>query len=97
MYEVMKTTIPPPFVETNDEGWKRVLDGKEEYAFLLESTVNEYLNQQKPCKTMKVGNNLNQNGYGIATRKGSAIRYVYLIISSFKRFKAKKQNIIYCD
>jgi len=37
------------------------------YAFLMESTTNDYKNQQLPCDTMKVGGNLDSKGYGIAT------------------------------
>ena len=40
---------------------------KGKYAFLLESSVNEYLNERKDCDTMKVGENLDSKGYGIAT------------------------------
>jgi len=44
------------------------------YAFLLESTMNEYYNQRKPCNTMMVGDNLDSKGYGIATPIGSPLR-----------------------
>lgn len=74
MYDFMEMTQPSPYVDNNTQGWERVLAGKNTYAYLVESTVNEYFNQKKPCKTMKVGPNLNQNGYGIATRKGSKLR-----------------------
>lgn len=73
MYDFMEMTQPSPYVDNNTQGWERVLAGKSTYAYLVESTVNEYFNQKKPCKTMKVGPNLNQNGYGIATRKGSKL------------------------
>ena len=48
------------------------------YAFLLESSVNEYLNERKPCNTMKAGNNLDSKGYGVATPKGSDLKYIFL-------------------
>ncbi|KAI3373564.1 hypothetical protein L3Q82_022152 [Scortum barcoo] len=38
------------------------------------STMNEYIEQRKPCDTMKVGGNLDSKGYGVATPKGSALR-----------------------
>jgi len=44
------------------------------YAFLLESTMNEYHNQRKPCNTIKVGNDLDSKGYGIATPLNSNLR-----------------------
>ena len=43
----------------------------ENYAFLLESTMNEYHNQQQPCNTRQIGNTLNSKNYGIATPSGS--------------------------
>ena len=36
--------------------------------------MNEYIEQRKPCDTMKVGGNLDSKGYGIATPKGSPLR-----------------------
>ena len=45
----------------------KIRDSKGKYAFLLESSVNEYLNERKECDTMKVGENLDSKGYGIAT------------------------------
>ena len=44
------------------------------YAFLLESTMNEYYNQKKPCNTMRVGELLDNKGYGIAMPRGSPLR-----------------------
>uniref|UniRef100_A0A9L0K461 Glutamate receptor n=1 Tax=Equus asinus TaxID=9793 RepID=A0A9L0K461_EQUAS len=38
------------------------------------SKMNEYIEQRKPCDTMKVGGNLDSKGYGIATPKGSSLR-----------------------
>lgn len=46
------------------------------YAFLIESTTNEYHNNRKPCDTIKVGANLDSKGYGVATPMGSDIRSV---------------------
>ncbi|KAM3185924.1 hypothetical protein ACTXT7_005398 [Hymenolepis weldensis] len=36
------------------EGVQRVIDSNKDYAFILESTMNEYFNQRKPCTTMKI-------------------------------------------
>ena len=69
----MTTNEQAAFVGTNDEGIRRVRDGK--YAFLIESTTNDYNNQRMPCDTMKVGGNLDSKGYGIATPPGSDLRY----------------------
>ncbi|XP_041357983.1 glutamate receptor-like isoform X2 [Gigantopelta aegis] len=65
---------PSVFVESNEEGIRRVRDPKEKYAFLIESTTNEFYNSREPCDTMQIGNNLDSKGYGIATPMGSEIR-----------------------
>ncbi|KAK3581635.1 hypothetical protein CHS0354_014385, partial [Potamilus streckersoni] len=64
--KVMKTEI--------QQGVEQVQTSKGKYAFLLESTWNIYWNQRKPCKTMKVGDNLDSKGYGIATVQGHFLR-----------------------
>ncbi|XP_051505661.1 glutamate receptor 1-like isoform X2 [Myxocyprinus asiaticus] len=74
MWSYMKLADPSVFVKTTDEGVVRVRKSKGKYAYLLESTMNEYIEQRKPCDTMKVGGNLDSKGYGIATPKGSALR-----------------------
>ena len=68
--------------ETREEGVQRVRNSKGRYAFLLESTMNEYYNQRKPCNTMKVGDNLDSKGYGIATPIGSDLRYTQVEVTS---------------
>nr|XP_058917553.1 glutamate receptor 1 isoform X4 [Kogia breviceps] len=74
MWTYMKSAEPSVFVRTTEEGMVRVRKSKGKYAYLLESTMNEYIEQRKPCDTMKVGGNLDSKGYGIATPKGSALR-----------------------
>ncbi|XP_056899825.1 glutamate receptor 1a isoform X4 [Takifugu flavidus] len=74
MWSYMKAADPSVFVRTTDEGVMRVRKSKGKYAYLLESTMNEYIEQRKPCDTMKVGGNLDSKGYGIATPKGSPLR-----------------------
>ncbi|CAM9146561.1 unnamed protein product, partial [Lampetra fluviatilis] len=71
MWSYMKSAEPTVFVRTTPEGVARVRKSKGKYAYLLESTMNEYIEQRKPCDTMKVGGNLDSKGYGIATPKGS--------------------------
>ncbi|XP_039692599.1 glutamate receptor 1 isoform X6 [Pteropus medius] len=73
MWTYMKSAEPSVFVRTTEEGMIRVRKSKGKYAYLLESTMNEYIEQRKPCDTMKVGGNLDSKGYGIATPKGSAL------------------------
>ena len=74
MWNFMSSAEPSVFVKTTDEGVNRVRNSKGKYAFLLESTMNDYYNQRKPCNTMKVGGNLDSKGYGIATPLGSDLR-----------------------
>ncbi|XP_017348937.1 glutamate receptor 1b isoform X4 [Ictalurus punctatus] len=74
MWSYMKFADPSVFVKTTDDGVVRVRKSKGKYAYLLESTMNEYIEQRKPCDTMKVGGNLDSKGYGVATPKGSDLR-----------------------
>ncbi|XP_014664582.1 PREDICTED: glutamate receptor 4-like [Priapulus caudatus] len=74
MWQYMETQKPSVFVFKNSEGVKRVRQSKGKYAFLLESTTNDYINNRKPCDTMKVGENLDSKGYGIATPLRSDLR-----------------------
>uniref|UniRef100_A0A8D3AFG6 Glutamate receptor n=1 Tax=Scophthalmus maximus TaxID=52904 RepID=A0A8D3AFG6_SCOMX len=74
MWSYMRSTDPSVFVRNTDEGVIRVRKSKGKYAYLLESSMNEYIEQRKPCDTMKVGGNLDSKGYGVATPKGSPLR-----------------------
>jgi len=74
MWTFMKSH-PDVFVDTTEDGVTKVRNSKGKYAFLLESTMNEYHNQRKPCNTIKVGNDLDSKGYGIATPLHSELRY----------------------
>ena len=75
MWSFMKSADPSVFVKSTNEGMTRVRKSKGKYAYLLESSMNEYIEQRKPCDTMKVGGNLDSKGYGVATPKGSPLRY----------------------
>ena len=68
------TNEPGVFVKTTEDGISKVRNSKGKYAFLLESSMNDYYNQRKPCDTMKVGDNLDSKGYGVATYIGSDLR-----------------------
>lgn len=71
----MRGADPTVFVKNTDEGVSRVRKSKGKYAYLLESSMNEYIEQRAPCDTIKVGGNLDSKGYGVATPKGSHLRY----------------------
>lgn len=73
MWEFM-TSRKHVFTNTYQDGIERVRSSKGKYAFLLESVRNDYTNEQLPCDTMKIGQNLNTNGYGVATPRGSTLK-----------------------
>uniref|UniRef100_A0A3B3I4F5 Glutamate receptor n=1 Tax=Oryzias latipes TaxID=8090 RepID=A0A3B3I4F5_ORYLA len=74
MWSYMRSAEPSVFVRSTTDGVMRVRKSKGKYAYLLESSMNEYIEQRKPCDTMKVGGNLDSKGYGVATPKGSPLR-----------------------
>lgn len=59
MYTFMEAN-PDVYSPSIDKGVERVQNSASDYAFLLESTMNEYYNQRLPCNTMKVGPNLDR-------------------------------------
>ena len=61
---------PEVFVDSTKDGLDKVLQGN--YAFLLESTMNEYVTQRN-CELMQVGGLLDAKGYGIATPRGTPL------------------------
>nr|XP_012232503.1 PREDICTED: glutamate receptor 1-like isoform X4 [Linepithema humile] len=62
------------FVKSYEEGIQRVRTSKGKYALLIESPTNEYVNEREPCDTMKVGRNLDAQGFGVATPLGSPLK-----------------------
>ena len=74
MWEFMSTR-KNVFVDSYKEGIRRVRESKGKYAFLIESTQNDYVNERLPCDTLKVGRNLDAKGYGVASPLGSPIRF----------------------
>lgn len=82
MWNFMRSTTADVFVKTTEEGVAKVRNSKGRYAFLLESTMNEFHNQRKPCNTMKVGSDLDSKGYGIATPINSDLRLDTIVIIS---------------
>ena len=63
----MENRKPSVFVPTYEEGIKRVLQGN--YAFLMESTMLDYI-VQRDCNLTQIGGLLDTKGYGIATPMG---------------------------
>ncbi|XP_067664030.1 glutamate receptor-like isoform X1 [Haliotis asinina] len=96
LYERMwsfMTSQPDVFVSKNSEGIAKVRKENGKYAFLIESTTNDYHNQRRPCDTMQVGTNLDSKGYGIATPMGSDIRDVLTLAILELREQGKLDEI----
>lgn len=53
MWQYMESN-PDVFVANISIGYDKVKNSKGDYAFILESSMNEYYNQLKPCTTTKV-------------------------------------------
>lgn len=94
MWNYMSTASPPVMVKTVEEGVERVRNSKGKYAFLIESSMNNYYNNRKPCDTVRVGGDLNLEGFGIATPHGSDLKYAcccIIIIYTCPRKRARVQ------
>ncbi|XP_046978242.1 glutamate receptor ionotropic, kainate 2-like [Vanessa cardui] len=72
MYDNMVAN-PVVLVNSNDEGEKRVINGKNKYAFFMESTSIEY-KLKRNCELKKVGEELDSKDYGIAMPANSPFR-----------------------
>ncbi|XP_020840523.1 glutamate receptor ionotropic, kainate 4 isoform X2 [Phascolarctos cinereus] len=71
MWNYMYSKQPSVFVKSTEEGIARVLNSN--YAFLLESTMNEYY-RQRNCNLTQIGGLLDTKGYGIGMPVGSIFR-----------------------
>ncbi|XP_070931823.1 glutamate receptor ionotropic, kainate 4 isoform X3 [Macaca nemestrina] len=71
MWNYMYSKQPSVFVKSTEEGIARVLNSN--YAFLLESTMNEYY-RQRNCNLTQIGGLLDTKGYGIGMPVGSVFR-----------------------
>jgi len=96
MWDFMKST-PGMLVRTVDDGVQKVRSSKGKYAFLLESTMNEYYNQRKPCNTMMVGDNLDSKGYGIATPIYSPLRSAVVVVVFIFSARKVQQSTNYIE
>lgn len=94
MWRFMENKKPSVFVSTYEEGIRRVLEGN--YAFLMESTMLDYI-VQRDCNLTQIGGLLDTKGYGIATPMGkwsnkyfSVSGFLLKIICPRKRSEVKK-------
>ena len=53
MWQFMESN-PEVFVKNISMGYNKVVKSNREYAFILESSMNDYYNLQEPCVTTKV-------------------------------------------
>lgn len=79
MWRFMENKKPSVFVPTYEEGIQRVLQG--DYAFLMESTMLDYI-VQRDCNLTQIGGLLDSKGYGIATPMGE----FHLLSCLYNRF-----------
>lgn len=70
MWRFMENKKPSVFVPTYEEGIQRVLQG--DYAFLMESTMLDYI-VQRNCNLTQISGLLDTKGYGIATPMGKCM------------------------
>uniref|UniRef100_A0A3Q1I8V2 Glutamate receptor n=1 Tax=Anabas testudineus TaxID=64144 RepID=A0A3Q1I8V2_ANATE len=68
MWNFMHSKQPSVFVKSTEEGIARVLNSN--YAYLLESTMNEYY-RQRNCNLTQIGGLLDTKGYGIGMPLGT--------------------------
>ncbi|KYN07195.1 Glutamate receptor, ionotropic kainate 2, partial [Cyphomyrmex costatus] len=73
MWATMVDSRPGVFTSSNDEGVDRVIKGKRQYAFLMESTTIEY-KMERNCDIIKIGGLIDNKGYGIAMPRNSPYR-----------------------
>uniref|UniRef100_A0A8C7RV02 Glutamate receptor n=1 Tax=Oncorhynchus mykiss TaxID=8022 RepID=A0A8C7RV02_ONCMY len=71
MWNYMHSKQPSVFVKSTEEGIARVVNSK--YAFLLESTMNEY-HRRLNCNLTQIGGLLDTKGYGIGMPLGSPFK-----------------------
>uniref|UniRef100_A0AAY4DR80 Glutamate receptor n=1 Tax=Denticeps clupeoides TaxID=299321 RepID=A0AAY4DR80_9TELE len=69
MWNYMYSKQPSVFVKSTEEGIARVVNSK--YAFLLESTMNEY-HRRLNCNLTQIGGLLDTKGYGIGMPLGKS-------------------------
>lgn len=75
MWSFMESARPSVFMASNNEGVERVVKGKGNYAFLMESTSIEYVIERN-CELTQVGGLLDSKGYGIAMPPSKCIEMI---------------------
>lgn len=78
MWQFMKDAEPSVFVDSSEEGIKRVKAGN--YAYLMESSMVEYA-VATDCDLMQIGGLLDSKGYGIGMRKGIQTGFFVFVLN----------------
>ncbi|KAL8593377.1 hypothetical protein ACOMHN_065983 [Nucella lapillus] len=91
MWNYMNAATPSVIVNTVEEGVARVRHSKGKYAYLIESSMNNYYNNRKPCDTVRVGGDLNLEGFGVATPHGSNLKEII----SYATLKMKEDGTLH--
>ena len=71
IYRTMTRFYPSVFTESNEEGIQRVRE--EKFAFILPSTIGEYISQKAPCDLTTVDRFLLNRGFGLVVEKDSPL------------------------
>ena len=71
LWRHMQTYQKDTFTETNEQGIVRVRN--EDYAFILPSTIGEYVSIREPCDVITVDRFLMNQSYALAVQKGSPL------------------------
>ena len=69
LWRNMQRFEPSVFTETNEEGIDRVR--REKYAYVLPTTIGEYISMRAPCDLVTVDRFLMKRGYSLAVQKDS--------------------------
>lgn len=85
----MYSKQPSVFVKSTEEGIARVLNSK--YAFLMESTMNEYYRSLN-CNLTQIGGLLDTKGYGIGMPLGEWTDELGLAVRRLKTAPPKLQQ-----
>lgn len=70
---------PKVMTKSNEEGIDRVYNGKEDYAFLMESSSIAY-STERLCNLTQVGDRLDDKNYGIGMRKSIFFTFFHILI-----------------
>ncbi len=87
MWNYMNSKQPSVFVKSTEEGIARVVNSK--YAFLMESTMNEY-HRGLNCNLTQIGGLLDTKGYGIGMPLGNNTTVICLYIKHNIGYKVLK-------